>query len=362
MEFVETIEEEKDILVKELDRLFSNFSLIETPDLAEILERYLHQHLVSIVRKHSEYLLGLTNKDSSYLCYEDMHLLFSIKIAVDLMNPGKASLLVQPHALDEHHELKEFHIRVNGYGNIDELNFIYPSFLNVKLESLNALLKNSIEIGYNWFKIKIEDLVAKDKISLTKNLYGYIRKIIPSDELRQHLWFATVTDGYGFRLIDYNVAMNLFSEIDKCSRDFGFSTNRLVGEMLSTKLPKHKILMQKAIEENRIMDVNISEARYSQDGDIYAGAMTAFYGADSFTIHPILIDRKANILALYPTNKRNHFEQIISSQNQEIKKICENSTKNIKQALSLFNEKKSNVGKWGEFLGGFTRTFLDLVH
>ena len=139
-----------------------------------------------------------------------------------------------------------------------------------------------------------------------------------------------------------------------------YSTNRLVAEMVSTRLPKEKLLMQKAIEANQIMDVDIKQAKYSKEGSIYSAAMSSFYGCDSFTIHPILIDSKANVVALYPSDMRSELEYVLSMHANELIKICNNSTSRIYQVQKLFEGKKTNVGKWGEFIGGFVKAFTDV--
>jgi hypothetical protein len=153
--------------------------------------------------------------------------------------------------------------------------------------------------------------------------------------------------------------MNLFKEIEPNAETFNYSTNRLAAEMLSTKLPQEKLLMPIAIAENKIMDVNISEARYSKEGNIYSGAMSAFYGCDSFTIHPVSKKKQTSVVALYPTDKRKYLEPLINAHIERIEEICSSSISKVYAALKLFENKASNVNQWGKFIGGIFRGFIE---
>jgi hypothetical protein len=356
MDFVEA---EKDKLLQELDHIYGFPSLPEIPALAENLEKTLQGYILTILKKHSHLLFGARyNEANHFLTLEDGKILLSIKLAEDIRNFGQLCILVQPSLFAKTKEL-EFHISIKGYGKIDEIVFLYPEFLPLQLDLLNSLLKNLFEVGYQWFENKIEMLSNNEKVALSKNLYGYVRSIITSDILQKHLWFATVTKGYGFRLIDHDVAMNLFKQIEPNAETFSHSTNRLAAEMLSTKLPQEKLLMPIAIAENRIMDVNISEAKYSKEGSIYSGAMSAFYGCDSFTIHPIFKKKQSSVVALYPTDKRTYFEPLITAHLERLEEICASSISRVHAALELFERKTSNVPLWGKLIGAIFRGYVD---
>lgn len=359
MNLFELIEKEKSLLVQELNNLFSHFTLPETPLLAESLERFLRDHILALLRKYSHILMGIhCTDDSCFLTSCSGKLLISIKIAEDIRNFGSLCVLIEPH-INNKTRMGEFHVNIKGYGKIKDISIIYPVPLKVRLEAINSLLKNIFETGYHWFKLKIEELSSNEKVALTQKLYNYLKSIITSDELRKHLWFATVTKGYGFRLIERDVSMALFTAIEPKAACFGHSTNRLVAEMLSTKLPGENLLMPKAIAQNKIMDVNISDAKYSKDGHIYAGCMNAFYGSGSFTIHPVSIQRDTGLVALYPTDKRKFLEPVLQKHISKIQEICLESTSKVHAALELFKSKSSNSIEWGKFLGAFFRGFID---
>src|SRR5207249_4065417 len=113
-----------------------------------------------------------------------------------------------------------------------------PSHLTIRLEFLEALVKMIFEETYGWYKNKVSTLVACERISLARNLYRYLANIFPDDTVRENFWFACVTEEEGFRLIDQSVAESAFHLVDECSALHGYSTNKLVAEILRTTLPR----------------------------------------------------------------------------------------------------------------------------
>ena len=358
IEFAESLKED---IIQSLDEDFFSIKLSQISELAEAIEHILIEKVKNILKKYSKELFGiLCEEDKCFLVSENKDVLFTINVAESLKDPGLLHIVIAPNILGEKIKLSEYTILIKGFGRIKMIILSYPDVIDIKLDIIHLILREIYESVYNWFKIKISCLVSSERVALTEELYNFTKKIITSEKLRKHLWYATVTKGYGFRLIEQDVALDLFDQISPNAEYFWQSTNRLVAEMLSTRLPKEKILMQKAIESNKILDVSIKDAPYSKEGDIYAAAMFAFYGGDSFTIHPIVTDKDTSVLALYPTDKRNELEPIINLHKKKLVEISQRSTKLINKAIDLFDKGRRSftVGKLGEFCGGFLSGFI----
>ncbi len=358
--FFKIIEQEKKSLIDELNSLFPSIRIDDIVNISEMIERILEDFLGSLLRKYSYLLLSINCvEDACFLTKGDGELLFSINIGEDINQSGVLCVYV----MQRFHSSKNtnnIYVKINGYGKINTVYFSAPKSLSVRLDFINSMIKNIYECGYNWFLVKIEKLCASGQVFLVNNLYEYIKNIIPSADLRRHVWFATVTKGFGFRLIEREVAMGLFLEMDRNSIDYGYSVNRLACEMLSTRLPQDKLLMPFAIKANEVLDVDISDAKYTREGNIYSAVMKAFYGCESFTIHPVSVHDEAGVVALYPTDKRSLLEPIIEAHKKQLKEICEKSIGKIHSAIKLFDKSEFSVSQWGRFLGGFARGYSEL--
>ena len=361
---IDIIEKEKSFLLEELDSTYSQIELSNISNISDEIEKILKGFLQFILKKYSKDFFNLkSNEQNLYLLMEEEQKLYTLKMEADILQSNTLLIFIEPLGIKKilKKDLKKFPIKIKSYGRIKQVILIYPKDLKVELEYINSLIQNTLLTGYNWFKNKIVDLIKKEEISLSDNLYNYIKTIITSEELRKNLWFASITKGYGFRLIERDVALNLFDIIDKTSDNYGDSTNKLVSEMLSTKLPSEQLLMQKAIENNAIIDAQISDASYYKNGNIYAAAMGSLYDNNIFTIHPIYISNNANVLLLYPTENREIIEPIIEHHKNKLEDISKKSLNLIYKSLNIFNSSNSmNTGKLGEFFGGFFRGILDL--
>jgi hypothetical protein len=362
-DFLSIIEEEKDFLIEQINNEYKNVTISNLPRVSENLELFLKGYLDFLLKKYSLRLFNLKSSEQNiFLLMENQEQLYTLKIESDILKHNTLCILLNPIGIRiAKKDINRFPIKIKSYGLIKQVVLYYPKNLEIKLDSINSLIINILETGYAWFKNKIENLVNNENISLSTNLYDYLKSFIILENIRKNLWFASITNEFGFRLIERNVALNLFEIIDNNSTVYGDSTNRFVSEMLSAKLPSEKLLMQKAIDNNEIINANISDSGYHKEGNIYSAAMSALYGTDTFTIHPILIDNNANVLLLYPTEHREFLEPIIEIHKNKLSKISKDSISIIHKTLTMFDLKNNvSTAKIGEFIGGFTNGFLGI--
>jgi hypothetical protein len=225
------------------------------------------------------------------------------------------------------------------------------------VDLLQQAVATVLDTAYSWFRGRTEDLVAARVDLLARDLYAYLRTMIPNDVARQNVWFASVTTDWGFRLLAPDVARAAFAIIDKHAPKYGYSTNRLVAEVLTTALPRDKLLMQQAVRENKCIDANLKDAKYRKEGSIYASALAALYGGDSFTVYPVTANNKISVVLLFPTTQRAEFESLLTDHLADLQRRCEDALSPIRRTLATLREKKQamQLGQLGELIGGITK-------
>jgi hypothetical protein len=203
------------------------------------------------------------------------------------------------------------------------------------------------ESGYAWIRERIEELVASEEVALGARLYRYARTIFPSRKINENLWFAVVSEQWGFRLIDGTVVDRAFDLMKPQALEYGHSTTKLVAELLQTRLPREKLLMQQALTLGQCIDVSLADAQYRQEGSIYASVLSALYGSDAFTIFPIRQEGQFSILALFPTGMSLVKERLIEHKD-EMCEIASTIGCEVKQAEKLFDRDR----RWRDGLRG----------
>ena len=129
--------------------------------------------------------------------------------------------------------------------------------------------------------------------------------------------------------------------IFKNTDTYGSYTNRLVTELLSTRLPSEKMLMQIAIDNKATLVGELRKAVYTAEGSIYSTTLYSLYGGESFVMWPLYID-EFSIVALYPLDVKNEIEKLVKMNLITMRQIIKNEMSQLMLAYNLFSNKNSS--------------------
>lgn len=233
-------------------------------------------------------------------------------------------------------EIQTYCVQVNGYGRCNKIIIKVSKNLKFKNEVLPQMLKMAYEAAYGWYGIKIESFVSEKTVSVAKNVYNYMRKVLCNDRLYKVFWLAVVGKGYGFRLVNEEQVRTLF-ETFSYNQDFSYSVNDYVGNLISTRLPYDELLMKEALDSNEKVNGDISGAKYTKEGNIYSKTMYALYQGDAFSIYPIYRG-DIGIVALFPVEYKKEIELHLDYMKFDIIEEVKRELSNIELAYLLFDD------------------------
>jgi len=327
-------------LLDALGTLYPHPALPELPSLVEEVEELLQVHLNEVLHSQAEILFGLRYEGGAYLLDSALGF-FDLQIGADVLNLRELVISLNSRVPHVSTRLTETVGKIEEYGRFAIIRFVHPRNLKVRATLVTEVACALFSSGYRWTREQIELVVAHGEIALVDDLYGYFRTLFPADPLRKRIWIATVTAGYGFRLIDRDATLQAYEQIDQYAEDFGHSTNRLVAELITTRLPREKLLMQVALRLNQCIDAELKDAKYTREGSIYAGTLQSLYGSEAFTIFPIRLSESLSVFALFSTEHRTQIEPILLENKDELAHRCTEAANRIRAAVHLFEQRKT---------------------
>lgn len=341
-----------------LDKYHGHIGIGDLPAVTENLEDFAVYELLMKITDLSMNLFNLRAGEADGTLLDTDDNIYHVYLSDDATNYQVLNVAIMQTGIRGTLKRKTFQLR--GFGRYKKIRFFISSVLDPRFEFIEAVVNVIFDETYGWYKNKVKNLVGAERASLAKNLYSYLANIFPDDEIRQNFWFGCVTEEEGFRLIDQSVALAAFKIVDQNSYLHGHSTNRLVAEILTTVLPRQKLLMQRAVTLNRCVDADLSQAQYKHEGSIYASALEALYGSERFTVCPILTEGKICVVTLFPTPLRSFVEPILFEHRAGLVQECERSLSFIKRLRAMLEEKVQRVpyGKTGEMIGGIIKSFI----
>jgi len=339
---IEKIESSKKKLI---DSLYSEYTSIQLGNLSKIAERIelnIIAYLNIIIFENSKILFKMNpSKDGLHLL-SNKGAIYQILSASNIKQHNQ--LIIRFNNIREYeYQDKEFIVCIESFGKCSEVIVTYPQSIGkgFKIPLIQYWVKQIIEVAYFWFFDTVGTLVNKDLSKLSIRLYDYIVKYIESEEIRKNLWFSAMTDGYGFRLINDELAKQSFNIFKRNLNDsLSYSANRYVSELLSTYLPENIMLMKKAIEKGKCIDVDLKDAVYKEDRAIYALTMSTLYGCDSFTVYPIYKGDKFSVGSVFDTKNKEFIQPFLDVHRENIMKICVEHSGNIKKIFRIITKEK----------------------
>lgn len=342
MSDISLVESEKSLLIKTLDSFYGSSELWQLPSVAESLEILLVKHLQIEIARLAPLLCRCTKPSRSpYLIAED-GAFYQLAVAPDSSSSGVLNICIVLRGLCRPKPPRRKTVRLKAKGYYKKIRLTYSPSLCIDLELFAAFSSAIFETGYVWFRDQVDRLAAKAEISLVDDLYAVAKRLLAREEVLATLWFATITEGYGCRLIERNVANKAFDLIDRYAHEYGHSTNTFVADLLTTRLPRDGLLMNVSVNLNRDLEkADLKNAKYKQEGSLYAATMAALYGGEVFTISPIYVSSQLSVLALFPTELCDPVLDILRQHKSEFSNAVETAAERIGQAVHIFEQRRN---------------------
>lgn len=263
---------------EELMNLPAIGSIEELRDLCTNVEKEALSLCYKLTYKNAKILFNsvLTENVSDYIVDSD-GLFYSISCADDILEKSKLLIAINT-VKSTNNPIVQTNVYLEHTGKYDKICILIPKNLIKTNVIIANFYKNIFETAYCWFKEQVILYVSDTKNCVARNLYAYLRSIVKNKELLENFWLAIVGQGYGFRLLDYDLTLNSFELISNNTNTYGSYTNKLVTELLSTRLPSDKMLMQIAINNKKTLIGELRKAIYTVEGSIYSTTLYSLYG------------------------------------------------------------------------------------
>lgn len=321
---------------KELIKLPEIHSIDGLRDLCEETEQKALSLCISLIKENADKLFkSVTKKYFNDFIVDVDGNFYAIRLTDDIVEKAKLIILINSQKLNSL-ELSTLDINLTSTGKYKKISVILPNKLIKSKICIIDFFKCIFETTYSWFKEQVLYYINNNKVCVARKLYSYLHSKVESKEILQNFWFAIVGQGYGFRLLDYDLTLNAFELIDKSVEKYDGYTNRLVTELISTKLPTQKMLMQIAIDNKATLIGDLSKAVYTSEGSIYSTTLNTLYDGESFVIQPLYID-DFSVLALYPIELKNEIESIIKYNQSVFCQLVQDEMKQLITAYDLFS-------------------------
>lgn len=340
------------LVVRALDQAFGSFKLPQLAEVVDQAEAFLLKHCNARLRLLFLAATGFSAPTSGRLLIDPAGHYYELSVAPDAIDRETLVVAIVPRSPEVVAPSTDDDWPVIGYGQYSRVLVLVPKHLDATMSILGTSARAILGAGYGWLRDQLAKFAAQEEVALGERIYRFLKLTLPSEDVRANLWIATVTESYGFRVIQPDIAVAALDLTEPHASAYGESAFKLVAELLTTRLPREKLLMQKALVLDQPIVVDLHDALYRREGSLYASALGALYGSESFAIYPIRNEPTLSVLALYPAGTW-QIDEALTKHKIDLQRICADSLQKFKRAERLFERDRrwrTQRKEWGDLV------------
>lgn len=350
-------------IFKELNETFDKYSVSDIENVInsveDVLKRSIHTHILTHIGAFvsNVYISDSTGEltwhgDTLKIVISDVILSNrAMDIALLLMNPTQQKRRFAKKAL-----------RYDGFGRYSQFRVYWPRELEVRYQELLELIQAIVDTTYSWLENYVSSKLTEVETELAKNLYAYVRATFHSGVDLQRFWFVAVRGTKAYCLFDRRSAIDAVSKARRIARGTELTPSAISTRFVVNESEFELTVAKDAISKGECVGVPFVKTKYRHQDFEYLESEVAFHQADSICICPIVGEGQGFLFAGFPTPLRQTFEPLLWEHSKEIISIFQNNFGTIKHLTAKLERTfhGTSTGKIGEFLGGFTKAFLDI--
>jgi len=324
----------------------------------EILKRSIQTHIITHI---ASFVPDVYVSDSTgeIIWHDD-----TLKIAISDVVLAKRTLdiaFLLKNPVRQKYRFARKILRYDGFGRYSLFRINWPKELEVRHQELLELIEAIVATTYFWLEGFVASKLADVETDLAHDLYAYARATFQCGAYLQRFWFVAIKDEKGYCLFDRRSASEIISRASRIARGTELIPSAISTRFVVNEADFELMVAKDAISLDKCIDVPFVKTKYRNRDFDFSEAEAAFHQVDSICLCPIAREGQGFLLAGFPTPSRPIFEPLLTEHSKEIISIFQNSFGTLRHLTAKLKKTLhgTSVGKIGEFLGGFTKAFLD---
>ena len=351
-------------IFKELEATFGHYRTAELHFAVEAVEEFLRLTLrASLLKMAQAYAPEANYSEETYLLVTDQGLL---ELAI-------AETALSRRTLDVAFVLYNFNqktpsyveklVQQDGFGRYSLCRVHWPSSVPVAWDGLIEIIEAVVTTIYSWLENFVTAGLNEVETKLSSALYSYARATFECDPaLLRRFWFVAVRGQKGYCLFDQRLASEAVAIAVQGSKGTALVAADVSANFVANEADFELMIAKDSISQGECIDVPFAATHYRAVAVDFSRAEVAIHGTDSITLFPIVKEGTGGyLLAGFPTPKRSVFEPLLKHHLDEIVTIFRNHADALRQLETTMLKMSgvTNIGRIGQFIGGFTKGFID---
>jgi hypothetical protein len=330
-------------LVSLLEEAFAPISVEKLLAISSGIEEVIRKYLVNNLSIHASNYFMNCRPSSKISRIQVDEMTYEIKASTDQDQRNLLNITISiESSLQYPRKPNVLTIDTHGIGRYKRVNIRHHPSVVLFEKPIADLVQTVINSGYAWLEESIRRAISNEATSFSKDVYSFIRSIIPNDSLWPKIWLWTIENDKAFYLPDVHVVDLSISSARKISIDSSYSLAEYYSEFITKVLPYNSTLTRKAFDTGECIDVDLRTASYKDDESYYHFSEKLLFGEDSLSILPIerLNSRNAMFAIGFPTAIKDCVLIVLERNKQQIISRLTKTTGKLSKLATLLEKSK----------------------
>jgi hypothetical protein len=330
------------LLPQLLENQFGKLSLHQLGSKVGEIEDWTLTHLKKALWDLSPSLFACNPCDrSAHIVDPKQGIVYEINVAKDLQNPRNLNIALLKKFYFKSSE-QIFECSFEPFGPFSTTSISLPSAFVSCTKPVADLAKAVVNSSQAWITKSILEVATSQENHLTEQIYSKIGSIIKDKILLNHLWISCLTDRYCFMLVNSRISKAAARIFQQHFNVHSYSANRMLAELISTRLSRGGLLVDIARSQRKTIDANIRVTQYAKEGNIFSDVLVGLYGGYVHTIVPLFIEPSLSLFAHFPSEHRTRIVPTLEAQKNALSLLIHPSLASIVHLESAFEPSQHN--------------------
>ena len=201
VEKLKAIAETKSNLIKSLQSIAGQFSIRNDNYAMNSLDEILRSTVRRVILQQSKLIFYNAQHNDKFDSFCISGNLFTIDTSEEARNKTSLDISILPRTSVQ--KVKIVHtVKIDTAGKYKQISLFAPQNIIKDNSFLDELIVVVFTTGYKWAEETIIGSISNDNETFIKDLYSYIRIVLPDEDVLSNFWFVCSCKGSSFYLVD----------------------------------------------------------------------------------------------------------------------------------------------------------------
>jgi hypothetical protein len=350
-----------------LTRLDSSFGDLSSDNLLSQIE-HIENMIVNVCETDILTVLGRRDRDAEHALRNVIYVngqAYILKLRRDVERDRLFHVILQDSMSPDLNSITAYRHRVvkieSAVGSFENIHIVLPTSLGSKwVDEANEHISEIFRAGYFWLEQRLQRALAVLESAFESRSLELFRRqffIHNREAVANRVWLVMVADGRVLYAVDADVVDRALLGARSFADVLQQAPASIAAALLANSIPLEHSFSRQAIESRQTIEMDLTNTPYNDIAESFRAAQGSIY-ADRMSLTPLAGDRRAWLLAAYPTEIGSGIQEVLDAAGADLEQYFAVTRDKVRPAVKNY-ARRADKGRLAELAGRFVWGIID---